>query len=114
MKIAFCIAVSVQKLVESHAKQTAQGHAKAVPSLMILSGATLHKMEEYVPILVGKRTSNRIPQNNAFQEASRRYPKPAKAQSRPKKLTVLSGATLHKMEEYVPILLGKRTWNRIP
>ena len=61
MKIAFCIAVSVQKVVGSHAKQTAQGHAKAILKLLIFGGATLHKMEEYVPILVGKRTSNRIP-----------------------------------------------------
>ena len=70
---------------------------------MVSSGATLDKMEEYVPILVGKRTSNRIPQNNAFQGASRRHPKPATAVPN---LMVSSGATLDKMEEYVPILIG--------
>ena len=78
MKIAFCIAVSVQKVVGSHAKQTAQGHAKAAPDHMIWNAATLHKMEEYVTILVAKRISNRMPQNNAFQEAARHYPKPPK------------------------------------
>ena len=71
---------------------------------MVSSGATLHKMEEYVPILVGKRTADWIPQNNAFQEASRHHPKPAKAVS---KLMILSGATLHQNEEYVPILIGE-------
>ena len=84
---------------------------KAILKLLILGGATLHKMEEYVPILVRKRTSNRMPQNNAFQDASRRHPKPAKAIL---KLLTFDGATLHKMEEYAPILLGKRTSNRMP
>ena len=85
--------------------------AKAILKLLILSDATLHKMDEYVPILVGKRISNRMPQNNAFQEASRRHPKPAKAIL---KLLILSDATLDKMEEYVPILMGKRTSDRAP
>ena len=84
--------------------------AKAILKLLILRGATLHKNEEYVPILLGKRTWNHICQNNAFKEGSRRHPKPAKAIL---KLLILGGATLHKMKEYVPILLGKRTSNRI-
>ena len=85
--------------------------AKAILKLLIFGGATLHNLEEYVPILLGKRTSNRIPQSNAFQEASRRHPKPAKAIL---KLLIFGGATLHKMEEYVPILVEKGTSNGIP
>ena len=81
-----------------------QPKPKAVLKLMILSGATLHKMEEYVPILVAKRISNRIPQNNAFQDASRCHPKTAKAIL---KLLIFGGATLDRMEECVPILQNR-------
>ena len=81
---------------------------KAILKLLTFDGATLHKMEEYVPILLGKRTSNRMPQNCAFQEVSRLHPRPAQAIL---KLLILHGHMVRpciKWRNICPFWLGKR------
>ena len=76
--------------------------------LMVLGGVTLHNMWEGVAILMGRMTSDRIPQNNAFQDASRCYPQPANV------IVILGDATLHKIEEDVSSLMAERTSSRMP